>query len=62
MSDMMVKSKIDGEDSIPISEVESALECDVCLAIPQVNNKKATSFCDERKNTHSFGKHHNLSI
>ncbi len=44
MSDMMVKSKIEGEESISISEVESALECDVCLGIPQVNNKKATSF------------------
>ena len=36
---MMPKSEIEEGESIPISEVESALECDVCLAIPQVKYK-----------------------
>jgi len=40
MSDTMPQNanKFEGE-TIPISDVESALECDVCLAIPQVKKK-----------------------
>jgi len=45
MSDTMPQNanKFEGE-TIPISDVESALECDVCLAIPQVNKTYCSMF------------------